>query len=119
MMKDQIRQVRRMLSDVRDQLVRCTPDSVSICAAILEHAVEVIVDLELAVRQAPEEDRRSLQSDMQFLRQDLHQVGALLAQAAQLQIGYAQLIGAIAASYDPSGSVSTPETPHPAVEMEA
>jgi len=111
----EIRQVRRLLVEASRQLETPNAESVSACAERLDEAIDRIVDFEVHARRAPESDRPLLREEMYCLRQELHVVGRLLAQAAQLQIGWAQMLGAIPASYDEQGSMQ--EHAHSSLEV--
>lgn len=114
---EEIRQVRRLLSEASRTLETPTSDSVSACAGCLDQAIDRIVDFEVHARRAPESERPALLTEMHALRRELRLVGSLLAQAAQLQIGWAQLLGAIPASYDSQGGMT--EDPHSSIEVKA
>ena len=112
----EIGQVRRLLSEASDWLK--TPDSASVssCADCLDQAVDRLLVFEVHAQRADPVERPILLSQMHELRRELHQVGALLAQAAQLQIGWAQLLGAVPTRYDSQGQ--TVEAPVCSVKVE-
>jgi len=101
-----IRRGRQILAEPAPQLESPTADSVGICADRLDKAVDWIVDLEMRAHLVPAEDRPAAMEEMRGLRRELHTIGRLLAQAAQLQIGWARLIGAVPSSYDAHGAMA-------------
>ena len=105
---DEIRRVRQILAEAAQRLQTPTTDSVVGCADRLDEAVDRIVDIEIHAGMVPDEDRRDVMQEMHGLRRELHTIGRLLAQAAQLQIGWARLIGAMPSTYDAHGTMGEP-----------
>ncbi len=108
---DEVRGIRRLLTEASRELETPTADSMSACADRLHEAISLLADVERLALRAPESDRLVLREEVHALRRELHLIGRLLAQAAQLQIGWAQLLGAIPASYNATGKVDDPVRP--------
>lgn len=94
-----IETIRKKLAEVSRLLLVPQPANVEMCVPLLEDASRAFGGLENAV---PSVSR----SDMHAVRSDLARVQALLAQAACLHSGWAQILGAAAGGYTQAGTAS-------------
>jgi hypothetical protein len=112
---ERVRGARRKLRQVREILMKPSPEQLGECGPVLEEAVELLGSLLEGRKSGP--GIPLLADEVHGLRRDLSVVTALMKQAAGYYLGWAQMLGATANGYTNRGEIP-PLTTRPQLSIE-
>lgn len=105
-----IQKIRASLAEAAHLLTTPTSDGIERCAPILAGAAALLAEFEAAPYDG-------IHSDLQALRREIQRVAALLTQAAQLNMVWAQILGSATAGYGPTGASALSPVPRLSLEL--
>lgn len=98
-----VHRARSGVREMRDLLLRPTPDAVERCAGHLEEAIGMVQRLEGFLDEPGAEAPEVIRAELMELRYELKQARALLAQAFEAHAGWYRLLAAMLGGYSREG----------------
>jgi hypothetical protein len=99
-----VRAATRSLREIREMLLRPTPESLEKCAPVLEDAARLMGTIRPS-------DVAGIRPDIDALRRELNVVSALMHQASGFYSGWSQILGAAIGGYRPGGQTASVPVP--------
>ena len=105
---DWVSEARAELGEVRRLLHAPSPEALDRCGPHLEQAIKRLASLEAWLRSGARPNRQELRQNLDQIRREMSDIGALMESAAGFYQGWGQLLASLTGGYSPKGVPPAP-----------